>query len=122
VRFLLDQGLPRSSVAVLRAAGHDADHVSDLGMSRSTDASILEAAARRSAIVVTLDSDFHALLAVSGRSSPSVVRTRIEGLGGVALARLLLEVIGRTRRELEDGAAVSVTPERIRVRALPIGG
>ena len=122
MRFLLDQGLPRSAVRGLRAEGFEADHVGDLGLARATDAAIIDEARRLQAVVLTLDTDFHAILALADARAPSVVRIRIEGLRGAALARIVLDVVSAKRAELEAGAAVSVTPGRIRVRLLPIGG
>ena len=89
---------------------------------RAADAVLLKEAAKRNAVIATLDADFHALLAVSGARAPSVVRVRIEGLKGEELARALLEVVAARSAELTAGAAVSVTTDRIRVRRLPIGG
>jgi predicted nuclease of predicted toxin-antitoxin system len=121
MRFVLDQGLPRSTVKHLADAGIVAEHVGDLGLSRAADDVILETARERDAIVATLDADFHQTLAASRATSPSVVRIRIEGLKGDQLAALLLQVISVARSELEAGAVVSLTPGRIRVRLLPIG-
>ena len=90
-------------------------------MATATDAQILEAARQRQAIVVTLDSDFHTLLATACAVSPSVVRIRIEGLIGEPLATILQRVLTVASVELEAGAVVSVTTDRIRVRRLPIG-
>jgi hypothetical protein len=39
-RLLLDQGLPRSSAALLAQQGYDVVHVSDIGMSRAQSASL----------------------------------------------------------------------------------
>ena len=82
---------------------------------------ILDFARQRQAVVVTLDADFHYLLAISKATSPSVVRIRIEGLKGDRLAAILGRVIAAAASELAAGAVVSVTRSRIRVRALPIG-
>ena len=57
-RILLDQGRPRSAAAALREAGWNVEHVSDLGMSRSADRSILDFARAQGRTVVTLDADF----------------------------------------------------------------
>ena len=121
MKLLLDQGLPRTTVKHLAAAGIVAEHVGDLGMARVADDVILDAARQRDAVVVTLDADFHQTLATSRATSPSVVRIRIEGLKGDQLAAILTQVIATASAELAAGAVVSVTPSRIRVRALPIG-
>ena len=121
MRLLLDQGLPRSTVCRLGAMGVVAEHVGDLGLARAADAHILDVARERRAVVVTLDADFHALLATSGATSPSVLRVRIEGLNGEKLAVLLLRVLAVAATEIEAGAVVSITRDRIRVRMLPIG-
>lgn len=121
MKLLLDQGIPRSTVKHLAAEGVTAEHVADLGMSTASDVAILAAAQERQAIVITLDSDFHHLLAASQAISPSVVRIRIEGLKGDQLSEILVQVISAAGEDLVRGAAVSVREGRIRVRLLPIG-
>lgn len=121
MKLLLDQGLPRTTVKHLAAAEILAEHVGDLGMARHSDDAILDEARRRDAVVITLDADFHQMLAASHATSPSVVRVRIEGLKGDQLAAILSQVISTASNELAAGAVVSVTPGRIRVRVLPIG-
>ena len=79
-RLLLDQGLPRSTAALLAQAGWDVTHVSEIGMSHADDANILRRARAEQRVCVTLDADFHALLATSAERGPSVVRVRKEGL------------------------------------------
>jgi len=90
-------------------------------MAKATDAVILAAAVKLDSIVVTLDADFHALLASSRSTSPSVVRVRIEDLKGDELAEIISQVVEAAGEELDVGAVVSVTVDRIRVRLLPIG-
>jgi len=41
IRILLDQGLPRSALAFLTAAGWDAGHAVDVGLSSAADSEIL---------------------------------------------------------------------------------
>ncbi|MBN2700609.1 MAG: DUF5615 family PIN-like protein [Methylothermaceae bacterium] len=119
-RILLDQGVPRSAAAVLREAGWNVKHVSDVGMSQSTDRSILDFARAQSRTVVTLDADFHALLAVANESAPSVIRIRREGLKGRELAVLLLAIWPRIETRIQRGAMVTVTEKTIRMRNLPL--
>lgn len=121
MQLLLDQGLPRTTVQRLADVGILAEHVGDLGMAKAADSEILDEALSRDAFVVSLDSDFHQLLAMSGATRPSVIRIRIEGLKAEPLADLLVKVLAIASSELEAGAVVSVTVQRIRVRSLPIG-
>lgn len=120
MKLLLDQGLPRSTVSQLSKTGIEAAHVGEIGMAAARDAEILAFAKQHSRVVVTLDADFHALLARSGASGPSVIRVRIEGLRAAGLAGLLKDVLEICDEDLEKGAMVSVTEKAVRVRRLPL--
>ena len=120
IRILLDQGLPCSAAGYLRRLGWDVIHAAEAKLSRATDTQILEHARQSNRILVTLDADFHALLAVSNADSPSVIRIRQEGLRGPELADLLEQVMEKVNPQLQDGALVTVTSKTIRIHRLPV--
>ena len=93
IKLLLDQGLPRSASRLLCKAGIDTIHVAEIGFSTAEDREILAKAKEDNRVVVTLDADFHALLALSGAISPSVIRIRIERLKAEAMSNLLLSML-----------------------------
>lgn len=94
--------------------------LSEIGMSCAADAEILHRARIDQRICVPLDADFHALLATSGESGPSVLRIRREGLNASGLATLLQAVWPHAEEALDRGAMVTVTNQSIRIRRLPI--
>jgi predicted nuclease of predicted toxin-antitoxin system len=120
MKLLLDQGLPRSAAALLRAAGHEVDHVGDVGLARAKDAEILERALASGSVVVTLDADFHELLARGAAVAPSVIRLRVQGLSAAALCGVVLAVITSCADPIARGAAVTANEHKARVRLLPI--
>ena len=89
-------------------------------MSRADDIDILQRAREEQRVCVTLDADFHAILATSGEPGPSVIRVRKEGLDASALAALLQTTWPGIEDALNAGAMVTVTDRSIRVRRLPI--
>ena len=120
MRWLLDQGLPRTAALLLRAQSMNAVHVGEIGMASASDLTILQIAERENRIVVTLDADFHALLAMSGASQPSVIRIREEGLKGPALCELILQLWKQFAAALVAGCVLSATLRQARLRLLPI--
>ena len=121
VAILLDQGMPAGAAQLFRDLGYECSHVSELGMQRSEDEDILAFAGDRGWTVVTLDADFHALLAVRGLSRPSVVRLRREGCRAEAAVAILTPVLERYRIEIAQGAMISVKEHRVTCHRLPIG-
>lgn len=117
---MLDQGLPRSAALLLREGGIDTLHVGEIGLAAATDNEILQRGRQENCVVVTLDADFHALLAFSKAVSPSVIRIRIEGLTGPMAANVIREAVLRSKEDLEKGALVTVQPGRIRIRRLAL--
>lgn len=120
MKLLLDQGVPRRAAALLRDAGVEATHVAEVGLSAADDADILAWCRTKGAVAVTLDTDFHAQIALSGMATPSAIRIRIEGLKGPEVSRLLLSVLETHRSGLEAGALVTIDAKRSRLRRLPI--
>ena len=120
MRWLLDQGLPRSSAASLSAAGHDAIHAADIGLANAPDRIILERASADDRIVATLDADFHALLADSLDTKPSVIRIRDEGMKAAEVTEVLLVLSQQFTVQLNAGCAMTVRGGRVRYRELPL--
>jgi predicted nuclease of predicted toxin-antitoxin system len=120
ISILLDQGLPRSAASLLRDEGWDVLHTGDIGLSRSTDRQILEFARNEQRVIITLDSDFHTILALTNASTPSVIRIRLEGLRGPDLALLIKRIWSRVEPQVKKGAMVIVTESGIRIRNIPV--
>jgi predicted nuclease of predicted toxin-antitoxin system len=79
--LLLDQGLPRDTAVDIRARGLRCTHVGEVGMHAASDTDIVRWAWERNAVIVTLDSDFHAILAVSRASGTEIKDPTLSSCG-----------------------------------------
>jgi len=101
VKFLIDAQLPPALVRFLEAAGHDAQHVEEVGLRNADDNSIWQFATSRAAVLLTKDEDFaqRRLLSDAG---PTVVWFRVRNCSNRALlqwfAPLLPDVIDRLQQ------------------------
>jgi predicted nuclease of predicted toxin-antitoxin system len=121
VRLLVDANLSPRVAARLRDHGHDAIHVADIGLLRASDEVILAHAVSSHQVIVSADTDFGELLAVSGATRPSVVLLRsADRLTPDQQAAVLAENLPVVATELDVGAAVSIARGRLRVRLLPV--
>jgi len=91
-------------------------------MWKAADDEILAWALEKSAVVVTLDADFHTILAVSGARGPSVIRLRMQGLGAQQIVKLLQNVLVRFAADLKRGSLVTVKARKTTCHKLPVGG
>lgn len=120
MKFPLDQGLPRSAAKLLRSQGINAVRAREIGLASAADLEILMRSREERRVVVALDADFHALMALSGATEPSVIRIRKEGLTASPLVELILDVVSLCEVDLDAGALVTVRPDAIKVHKLPI--
>jgi predicted nuclease of predicted toxin-antitoxin system len=86
VKFLIDANLPPALALWLASEGHEAHHVSDLGLEAVPDREIWRRARDFDACIVTKDEDF-VLLQALDRAGPAIVWIRI----GNAVRRVLLQ-------------------------------
>ena len=104
MKFLIDQNRSPRLAALLRERGHDAVHTLELGLERAEDIDLLLLAEREERIVVSGDTDFGTLLAVSGRIIPSVILFRSrKALTADQHAELILSHLDDLAPDLSDG-------------------
>ncbi len=121
MKFLLDQNQSPLLADLLNAAGHDAIHTRDIGLSRAPDVDVLTRAKLDGRVLITADTDFGELLARSGDDAPSVLLLRRhDRRRAQAVAELILANLDAIESDLSSGALVVFDGDRIRIRALPI--
>jgi predicted nuclease of predicted toxin-antitoxin system len=121
VRFLVDQNRSPTLAQLLRDAGHDAVHTLELGLEQAEDDDLLALADEQQRVVVSGDTDFGALLALNRRRSPSVILFRTRNVPKAQdQAAIILGYLDEVTADLDDGAVVVITEDRIRVRRLPL--
>jgi predicted nuclease of predicted toxin-antitoxin system len=120
VRFLVDEALQDLVADRLIAAGHDATHVRALGMQGAIDDDVLAHAADEQRVLITTDTDFGTILALSGAAIPSVLLLR--GVGDTADDRVdaITQALKVVEDDLASGAIVVIESDRVRLRKLPI--
>jgi predicted nuclease of predicted toxin-antitoxin system len=121
MRLLLDQGLPSLTAELLRGRGLDAVHVSEIGWARAEDTKIIELAQTDDRIIITHDSDYHALIALTAANSPSVIWIRVVNLRASEYVEIITSILNEYQEMLTNGILITIRSDRkIKVRLLPI--
>ena len=78
MKLLVDMNLPPDWVAVLKEAGWEAEHWSNIGNPRAADPEIMAWAMKHGQGVFTHDLDFGSLLALTQAEGPIVIQVRTQ--------------------------------------------
>ncbi|MGV1006008.1 MAG: DUF5615 family PIN-like protein [Candidatus Nanopelagicales bacterium] len=119
MKLLVDMNLSPRWVHLMREAGHDARHWSEVGDPTAPDSTIMRVAAEQHAVLLSNDLDFRTMLAASGADGPSVVQVRASDLRPDVLGQLVLDALVQMAAELEAGALITVQAGSARLRMLP---
>jgi predicted nuclease of predicted toxin-antitoxin system len=120
MKLLVDMNLSPRWVDLLKGAGIEAIHWSTLGAPNAPDAEIMAYAAAHDLVVLTHDLDFSAILANTHGEKPSVVQIRADDVTVDAIGQQVANAILQMRSELQDGALITIDPNRTRLRILPL--
>jgi predicted nuclease of predicted toxin-antitoxin system len=120
MKLLIDMNLSPRWVNILVDAGFDAAHWSTLGRSNAPDAEIMAFAKANGYVVLTHDLDFGAILAATHCEKPSVVQIRSEDVSPEVIGKPVIVALRQMTAELEEGALLTLDPNRPRLRVLPL--
>jgi predicted nuclease of predicted toxin-antitoxin system len=120
MKFLIDMPLSPDLVQWLEGFGHDAVHATTLGLHRASDEEIMRVARLDSRCVITADLDYPRLLATSSALSPTVILFRSGPWSETEIRQSLALALDALRQE-SGPAVLSITPQGIRRRSLPLG-
>ena len=123
MKFLIDDNLSPLLAERLKAAGHDAVHLRDLGMQAAPDPAVLLRAQVDERVLVSADTDFGGLLSRSRATGPSVLLIRrLAGRRAAEQLAIILANLDQIAEDLTAGAVVVIGDDWIRIRRLPMPG
>ena len=120
MKLLVDMNLSPRWVKMLTNANIEAAHWSTLGATNAPDAEIMAYASANDYVVLTHDLDFGAILAATHGEKPSVVQIRAEDVSPDVIGKPVIIALRQMAAELEEGALLTVDPNRTRLRVLPL--
>lgn len=120
MKLLVDMNLSPRWVGILVTSGIEAAHWSTLGANNAPDSEIMAYARANGYVVLTHDLDFGAILAATHGEKPSVVQIRAEDVSPDVIGKQVIGALRQMASELEDGALLTIDPNRTRLRLLPL--
>jgi predicted nuclease of predicted toxin-antitoxin system len=120
MRFLLDMPVSPGLADWLAAQGHDALHAATAGLQRASDRELLRRAADEGRLIVTADTDFPQLLALSAEATPGIILFRGGNYTAAEMRQLLQRVLQSVPEQTLARSICVVDRSRIRCRPLPL--
>ncbi len=105
MRFVIDAQLPPALAHYLIAEGHEARHVSDIGLLSAPDREIWRYALDNAATILTKDEDFVSMRSLA-ESGPAIVWIRFGNTTKTELLRKMKLVLPSVLAALRKGEAV----------------
>lgn len=118
MKLVVDMNLSVDWVPALESVGIKAVHWVTVGPPDAGDETIMAWAHANGAVVLTRDLDFAAILLRQGLASPSIVQLRIDQVRSERHLTHVAGALARHRRDLEEGAIMTLHHDRVRIRAL----
>jgi predicted nuclease of predicted toxin-antitoxin system len=116
MKIKLDENLPSGLVIILAQLGHDADTITEEGLSGSDDPQVWEAAQRTGRFLITQDLDFSDIRKFAPGTHHGILLVRLREPGRAALMKRIRYLFETEDTEQWQRCFVVVTEHKIRVR------
>jgi predicted nuclease of predicted toxin-antitoxin system len=120
IRLLADVHISPKTVADLQKQGYEIMRSSEVLPANAPDINILEFARTENWVVLTQDLDFSMLVALSRYSQPSLITLRLSSAKPDIVTQKLLDVLPQIEEALQEGSAITIQDDSIRIRKLPV--
>jgi predicted nuclease of predicted toxin-antitoxin system len=107
-------------VEYFTARNIESAHWSEIGDPKALDPEIMAFAKDNHHVVFTHDLDFGDILAITHAGGPSVIQARVDDPVPDRIGVAVVSAITENATHLERGALLTIDPDRLRVRILPI--
>jgi predicted nuclease of predicted toxin-antitoxin system len=102
VHFIIDAQLPPALARLLESRGHEAKHLTELGLLKAEDLHIWRYASRHEAVIVTKDEDF-VILGTLTTDGPAIVWVRVGNTRKQVLLAWFERLLPAIERALANG-------------------
>lgn len=117
MKLLANEHISIKTIEALKVLGHD---ISPIPKKGADDIDVLEKAKQDSAIIITQDLDYSALLAQNKDVAPSVISLRLEYPDPQCVTQILVSVLKTHQKALQSGVILSINDGGlVRVKKLP---
>ncbi|NMF60823.1 DUF5615 family PIN-like protein [Pseudanabaena yagii] len=120
IRLLADVHISPKTVEDLQKQCYEIMRSSDVLPANAPDINILEFARTENWVVLTQDLDFSMLVALSRYSQPSLITLRLSSAKPDIVTQKLLDILPQIEEALQEGSAITIQDESIRIRKLPV--
>ncbi len=120
IRLLADVHISPKTVGDLQKQGYEIMRSSEVLPANAPDINILEFARTENWVVLTQDLHFSMLVALSKYSQPSLITLRLSSAKPDIVTQKLLDVLPQIEEALQEGSAITIQDESIRIRKLPV--
>ena len=120
MNFLIDMPVSPSLAEWLRTQGHQATHLSQIGMASASDIEIIKLARQKDSVIITADLDFPRLIALASDDSPALILFRGGNYKEEGMKKLLERILQVISPQDIKKSIVVVDKTRIRRITLPI--
>lgn len=118
----LDENVTVAAKALFEAAGHQADSVTDEGLTGTADEPLLEICGREGRLLVIFDVGFGDIRAHPPGTHPGVMLLRLSDQQPAAVLNVLERLLDAHKIERLAGTLTVVTEDRVRTYPSRVGG